>query len=94
MSDGREENGSRSEKDRRVRTFRIAALVALVGLGGASLFTGLWNEGMLGLAGASALLLYGIGERIRGADRAIALVLMIVGGIWTVGHLLELLVWP
>lgn len=82
------------EKARKVRLLRLAALVVvLVGVPVAFL-TGTWQSGVLGLFLGAGFLLFGIGELVRNADRAIAIVLTFIGGVWVAGHVVQILLLP
>ncbi|MGI8649847.1 MAG: hypothetical protein ACR2KW_05645 [Rubrobacter sp.] len=79
------------EKEKTVRNLRLAALAVAV-VGGVFAFaTGTWSDGVLGLAISLAFAVFGVGERVRGEDRAVGLVLIIVGVIGVAGHLLQMM---
>ncbi|MBA2693715.1 MAG: hypothetical protein H0U65_14690 [Rubrobacter sp.] len=82
-----------TEKARKVRIFRIAALVVvLVGVPLAFL-TGTWREGVLGFFLGAGFLLFGIGELVRGEDRGVAIALTVIGSVWTAGHVVQILLF-
>lgn len=82
------QNEEKEEKDKTVRNLRLAALVVAVVGGVFAFVTGTWSDGVLGLAISLALAVFGVGERVRGEDRAVGLVL--VGVIGVAGHFLQM----
>ncbi|WP_119066486.1 hypothetical protein [Rubrobacter indicoceani] len=80
-------------KEKIVRNLRLAALtVALFG-GLFSFVSGTWSEGFFGLAVSLGVAVFGFGERLGGEDRAVGLVLIIVGVIGAAGHLVQVFLW-
>ncbi len=78
------------EKARRVRLFRVAALAVVLVGGAFAVLTGTWRSGVLGLSISAALVLFGVGELVRGGDRAVAVALTVVGSCGVVGHVAQI----
>lgn len=76
--------------ERKVRLIRIAALSVVVVGGVFAVFTGTWRSGALGLSISAGLVLFGIGELVRGEDRAVAVALVIIGSCGVLGHVAQI----
>lgn len=74
-----------------VRNLRLAALTVAVVGGIFSFVTGTWQDGVLGLSVSLAIAIFGVGERVRGEDRAVGLALVIVGVIGSTGYIAQIL---
>jgi hypothetical protein len=82
------------ERSRKVRLLRVCALVVVVVGASLAFLTGTWREGVLGLFLGAGFLLFGIGELVRNADRAVAIVLTFIGSVWVAGHVVQIiLLW-
>jgi hypothetical protein len=78
---------------RKVRQLRVAALaVVLVGVP-LSFLTGVWQSGFLGFFLGAGFLLFGVGELVRNADRAVAIALTIIGSVWVAGHVVQIILF-
>lgn len=77
------------EGGRKARSFRLAALLVVLVGGGFAVVSGTWRSGVLGLSISAGLILFGVGELVRGEDRAVAVAfaLTAVGVLGVLGHI-------
>ncbi len=48
------------------------------------------GSGVLGFFLGAGFLLFGIGELVRGGDRAVAIALTVIGSVWVAGHAVQI----